>query len=163
MKNGSFIKLSIATTFTLGFFNIYIVIVNEYFSYYGLKQKEITIISAISYSSGVIGSVFLSIVADRTKKYKLILIVLNIVLLLNHFVMTILMEFVQGHNFYFILVLIVYGITGFSLLSLITISVDLACEITFPIGESLSVGFMISCSRVLGFASVNYHFKLEYN
>jgi len=154
MKNGNFLKLSIATTCTLGCFNIYIVIINSYFSHYGLTSTEINIISIVSYSLGLIGSIGLSIIADRTKKYRLILIILNIILVITQVIMTILMEIIKGHNSYFAIILISYGVTGFTLLSIVTISIDFACEITFPIGESMSVGFMISCSRILGVAAV---------
>ncbi len=153
-KNNDYLKLSISTTLILGFFNVYIVIINRYFSYYGLTTKEISIISSTSYAAGVVGAIFLSLIADRTKRYKSELVTLNSILFLNQLVMTVMMEFYKGHVVYFVLTLVCYAITGFTILSIITISIDYVCEITYPIGESISVGLIISNSRILGFIAV---------
>jgi len=139
----------------LGSFNVFIVISTSYFQQHQLTSTETTTINISSYIAGILGSVIFSYLADKLKKYKLILVILNSCLLSFQIVMTILMEIFKSHKFYYYLILICYSCFGLTSIPIISIGIDFVSEVTYPIGEAISFGMVVSFSRVVGMITVN--------
>ena len=138
----------------MGSFNVFIVISTSYFTMHNLTVDETSIISIFSYSAGIVGSIVFSYLADRFKNYKFMIIILTSCLLFIQVIMTVLMEIFKSPDFYFYLVLICYTAFGLMMIPIISIGIDFLIESTFPIGESISFGMLISFSRIIGLITV---------
>ena len=55
----------------------------------------------------------------------------------------------------FILVLIVWSFTSIAILPIYTCSMDFVCEITYPVGETISGGILMTATQISGIISVN--------
>jgi len=160
-KNTSFILLLISFICTNGFYNFYPVIINDYLNVYFIDQKEISYIFIFCLTGGCFGIFVMSIIVDSLRIYKFPCLILNGLMIFSFSIFTALLEMFNENNeniqaFILIICSIFYG---FSLMSLYTVSIDFACELTFPIGESISIALMHVSSQTAGAAStflINY-------
>jgi FLVCR family MFS transporter 7 len=151
-KNKNFIKLLIIFTCVLGYFNLYGTIVNEYLMSYGFSNDQTTIVGGTSQFCGITGTVLVSIFIDKFKKYKLIFLILNIIGLICHVAMTMLIELFTEYGF--IIVMFLWSIATISIIPIYACSFDFVIELTYPIGESISGGLIMSCSQISGIVAV---------
>jgi predicted MFS family arabinose efflux permease len=160
-KNTSFILLLISFICINGFYNFYPVIINDYLNVYFINQKEISYIFIFCLTGGFIGTFVMSFIVDSLRIYKFPCLILNGLMIFSFSIFTALLEMFNDTNenlqaFILIICSIFYG---FSLMSLYTLSIDFACELTFPIGESISISLMHVSSQTAGAAStflINY-------
>ena len=88
-------------------------------------------------------SLLVSIIVDKSKKYKKVLIVLNITGVLVMAVGTTLLE-VLSERYALIVAFVLYTITVSSIIPIYTTAMDYVCELTYPVGESISEGLTLS-------------------
>ncbi len=155
-RNKNFIKLLISFTCILGYFNLYGTIMNELFTKYLLSEKEMSVISGLANILALIGVVLISIIIDKYKKYKTSFIILNSIGLFFHIIMAVFLETSTENLFIFTAIL--WSIISTSILPIYTCSMDFVCELTYPVGESISGGFIMTCTQISGIISVKFDF-----
>lgn len=147
-----------AFTCILGYFNLYGTILNELFTKYYLTEREMSLIGGISNGIALIGIMLISMIIDKYRKYKFSFITLNIVGIISHISMMLVLEYVK-ENLY-IYVAILWSICSVSILPIYTCSMDFVCELTYPVGESISGGFIMTCTQISGIIAVNINYKI---
>lgn len=151
LTNVRFIYLLIASFFVLGYYNVMGIIINAMTGMYGITVIENNLFYATSSFIGIITSIFFSVLVDKTKKFRLILLLLCLFGIIFQAVFTILLELSLRYN----LNKFAIGITVYSLVVLVvipfyTVGINYACEITFPVGESLSGGMLLTSTQLSG-------------
>ncbi len=152
IKNKSLLKFLFSFTGILSYFNVYGTITNGYFSQYGLKDDETSYISGFSNAMAIISSIVTSIILDKYKIYKKAFIILIVFAILSHLSMTIFLETQIENKFYFVLFLC--SLICSSILPIYTVGMDFVCELTYPVGESISGGFIMSFNQIFGVIGV---------
>jgi FLVCR family feline leukemia virus subgroup C receptor-related protein len=152
LKNKSFLKLLISFTCILGYFNVYGTIINEYFSMYGLDEDQTSYVAGIANILAIISCLITSIILDKFKNYKKAFIILNIVGLISQIAMTVLLEILEENRF--LVFTIFWSLCSLSILPIYTLSMDFVCELTYPVGESISGGFIMSFTQISGIIGV---------
>ncbi|KAL4450799.1 hypothetical protein ABPG74_011641 [Tetrahymena malaccensis] len=144
-QNKDFIKLFFAFGCVLGNFNSIATLINFYLEQFGFSSDETSYFGAMFIVSGLIGSGILSVIVERTSAYKK---VMTITCLISIFTYGLQMGMLVLENFW--LLMIAIFLMGFFTTPLIPISMDFACEITFPISEPFSSGLVLASGQLFG-------------
>ncbi|EAS01074.2 MFS transporter (macronuclear) [Tetrahymena thermophila SB210] len=144
-QNKDFIKLFFAFGCVLGNFNSIATLINFYLEQFGFSSDQTSYFGAMFIVSGLIGSGILSVVVERTSAYKK---VMTITCLISIFTYGLQMGMLVLENFW--LLMIAIFLMGFFTTPLIPISMDFACEITFPISEPFSSGLVLASGQLFG-------------
>lgn len=149
--NKRFIYLLISTFFVVGYYDVMGTVVNSLFLMYGITAKESSTITVISSIIGVLISIIISVLLDKNKKFYIYMIYLCIIGAICQALFTLLLELALHYelNKYFI-GLIMYNLVNAIVISFYTIGMNYACEITYPDGESLNGGLMMTMSQISG-------------
>ena len=158
--NIRFIYLLMSTFFVVGYYNVIGTIINSLFGLYYISGNNSSVIFFVSSFLGMISSVVISKLVDKYKKFKLSMIVLCVSGTIFQILMTILLEIFKPdadslkENEYstteFYIALILYSLVSVVVTPFYTIGMNYACEITYPVGESINGGLMISMSQISG-------------
>lgn len=151
-KNKNFFKLLISFTCIIGFFNLYGTITNEYFTKYGLTSDEASYIAACGNFIGILASLGISMIIDKYKNYRKSFLILNLIGLTTHVLQTILIELFKKYAF--IILFILFTVCLSVLIPIFTCSMDLVVELTYPVGESISGGIIMSSNQISGITMV---------
>ena len=120
---------------------------------YKIKDSTATYTAAIANLFGILTALIVGAIIDKFKKYRLAMIICNISSLVVFIITTILMEVIKKKNL---------GITSFICYTLIigtavpiyTSGMDYVCEITYPVGESISEGIIMSFNQIMGIVGI---------
>jgi len=154
-SNRNFVFLSLAFAFIIGFFNVIGTKVNSIFVKYNvIDANQISLIAAVANVAGIIGSIVMSLIVDKYKKYKLIFILLAFVGFLSQLLITVLCEIITDSSLFFVVLLLLFSMTMFSIVPVFTISYDLVIELTYPVGESISGGIIMTSSQISGIIAI---------
>lgn len=151
-KNKNFIKLLAMFTFILGYFNLYGTIVNEYFSKYGLTDNQTSYVGGVANFMAIIGCLIVSAILDKLKNYKRAFLILNTFGLICHLTMTISLEYFYDYNY--IILMVLWTFCSMSIIPIYTCSMDFVVELTYPVGESISGGLIMTCSQISGILAI---------
>ena len=102
----------------------------------------------------LVGILIISALIDKYKKYKISFIILNTIGIISHIGMTFALEYI--HNNLPIYIAILWSICSIAILPIYTCSMDFVCELTYPVGESISGGFIMTCTQISGIISVKF-------
>ena len=91
-SNKEFLKLLISLTCIVGFINIFATIFNSYMALYKIKDSTATYTAAVANLFGIITALIVSSIIDKNKKYKIAMIICNIISLVIFIITLILME-----------------------------------------------------------------------
>ena len=118
---------------------------------YGITGQQSSVIYAVSSIAGMLASLIISWLLDKYKKFKLFMIILCILGTFFQALFTFLLELVEpkGLNAYAI-GLILYTLVNMIVVPFYTIGMNYACEITYPVGESINGGIMMTMSQLSG-------------
>ena len=152
-SNRNFLKLLISTTCIVGFFNIFGTIINEFLFLYNINDEQTTLIAAISNISGILGSLIIGKIIDKNKKYKFTMILLNIFGIIFLSTATILLEFIDD-KYHFYISIICYTLVIIACVPFYTTGMDFVCELTYPVGESISEGLIMSSNQISGIIGI---------
>ena len=152
-SNINFIKLLISLTCIVGCINIFGTIFNSYMALYKIDDSTATYTVAVANLFGIIAALFVGVIIDKYKKYKLIMFICNMLSLVIYIIAAILMEILNEKYL---------GITSFICYTLIiglavpvyTSGMDFVCEITYPVGESISEGIIMSFNQIMGIIGI---------
>lgn len=162
-KNKSFICLMIVCTIIIGYFNLFGCVLSEFLGIYDIDKNTISLVGGISNILGLFSCLVVSVIIDKYKKYKMFFLILSLVGVIVQVLITVLVEVVdESADVY------VWG-AGLTLMMMTcvpfyAICMDYVCEITYPVGENISGGFILSGSQVLGIAETYfalYCFKIN--
>ena len=105
--------------------------------------------------AGLIGSIFFVLIVKKTKAFKKVLCLVTI-LGASFFVVTMIAIATKS----FLLVLITIALLGFTAAPAQPISLEFACELTFPAGEASAGGLIISIGQLTSAIEVKLSEKL---
>ena len=129
---------------------MYGTIFTPYMAKYNISDSRAAIISSVANFSSIFFAMIGSFIIDKTKKFRLILLICNLSALLIMITFTILLEIVKNLNIIFIFGIILYSsLVGF-LITIHTNGLDYVCELTYPVGESQSGGIIMSMNQISG-------------
>ena len=149
----NFIKVLISLTCIVGFINIFGTIFNSYMALYKIKDSTATYTAATANFVGIIAALLVGSIIDKSKKYKFAMIICNIISLCTFIVTLILMETIN-QKYLSIASFICYTlIIGFSV-PIYTSGMDFVCEITYPVGESISEGVIMTFNQIMGIIGI---------
>ena len=149
--NIRFIYLLIATLFVVGYYDVMGTIINSLFDMYGVTGQQSSVIYAVSSVAGMISSLVLSRLLDKYKKFKLFMIILCLLGTLFQALFTLLLELVESRNLNaYAIGLVLYTLVNMIVVPFYTIGMNYACEITYPVGESINGGIMMTMSQLSG-------------
>jgi hypothetical protein len=137
----------------MGYFNIYGTIVNDYFSKYkGIDQTKTSIVGGTSNILAIVSCLVSSIIIDKFKNYRKIFFIFNAVGIVSHLCLTLGLELFEDYAFY--VCIVSWTICSCSILPIYTCSMDFVCEITYPVGESIAGGVIMSFNQISGIIGV---------
>ena len=159
--NKRFIFLFLAYLLVVGYFDTMSTIINSLLDLYTITGKQSSVIYAVSSIAGMIASLVISWLLDKYKKFKLFMIILSITGTIFQALFTFLLELIEtkGLNAYAI-GLVLYSLINMVVVTFFTIGMNYACEITYPVGESINGSVMASMPQVasIGVAFLCDHF-----
>ena len=152
-KNKNFIYLFISLSCVVGFMNIVATIFNAYMALYKIKDMSASYISAIANIVGIISALIIGLIIDKFKKYRISIMICNIIAIVCYFITMFLMESIKSKNLY-----LVAGI-GYTLIfgacvPIYSSGMDLVCEITYGVGESTSDGIIMIGNQAIGIIGI---------
>ncbi|MCQ2820255.1 MAG: MFS transporter, partial [archaeon] len=148
MNNTNFLKFLFCSALIVGYFNIIGTTLNHYLAVYGLSDSEVTLVAGVSNGLGLVACLLISIVVDKTKKFKRTMLILNIVGLIFFIVITVLLEKIDSYKP--IISLIFYTLVFSSIIPIYTTGMDYVAELTYPVGESYSGGLIMCSNQIVG-------------
>jgi len=151
LSNKNFIKLLISFTCIIGYFNLYGTILSELLTMYNLNEKQNSSIASISQFTGLLSVLIISLIIDKYKKYKLFFMILSIGSIISHILFSLSLEYFKEKYF---IILILWSCTSICYLPIYTVTMDFVCEITYPVGETISGGVLLSSAQIAGVLSV---------
>lgn len=128
-------------------------IINSLLDIYKINGTQSSVIYGVGTIVGMIASLVISKILDKNKKFKLVLVLLSICGSIFQALFTFLLELFEskGLNSYPI-GLVMYSLINISIISFNSIGLNYACEITYPVGESLNGSIMASTPQILAVA-----------
>ena len=149
-KNKNFNILLVCFTCIIGVWNMYGTIFTPYMAKYNISDSRAAIISSIANFAAIFFAMIGSYILDKTKKFRLILLMCNLSALLIMVTFTLLLEFLNNLNIIFGFSIFLYSsLVGF-LITIHTNGMDYVCELTYPVGESQSGGIIMSMNQISG-------------
>ena len=151
--NVRFVYLFISYLLVVGYYDIISTIINSLLDIYKINGTKSSVIYGVGTIVGMIASLVISKILDKNKKFKLVLVLLSICGSIFQALFTFLLELFEskGLNSYPI-GLVMYSLINISIISFNSIGLNYACEITYPVGESLNGSIMASTPQILAVA-----------
>ena len=153
--NKRFIYLLISTLFVVGYYDVMGTIINSLLDMYQITTAQSSIIYAVSSIVGMLASLGFSYLVDKTQKFKIILVSLCIAGVVFQVLFTVFLElstiYEDQVNVYAV-GLVLYSLVNAVVVPFYTIGMNYACEITYPAGESVNGGLMMTMSQISGIA-----------
>ena len=159
-KNKSFILLLINFTFIMGYFNLYGTVSNSLYSMYKLNDDYISYVVGTANIAGILSSLLVSAIVDKYKNYKQIFIILNIIGIIFHGICTLFIELFEDYTF--IILIVCSTFCYCCILPIYTCSMDFVCELTYPVGETISGGIIMTFTQISGIIIVTKKFILDF-
>ena len=151
--NKRFVFLFISYLLVVGYFDIMSTIINSLLDLYTITGNQSSVIYAVASIVGMIASLVISWLLDKYKKFKLIMILLSTSAAIFQALFTFLLELIKSKNLNaYAIGLIIYSLINISIISFYTIGMNYACEITYPVGESINGSIMASTPQILAIA-----------
>ena len=155
IHNKRFIYLFISYLLVVGYFNIMSTVINGMLALYTITGTESSVIYAVASVIGTVASLIISWILDKTKKFKLIMIILAVSGTIFQALFTLLLELVEKKDLNaYAIGIIMYSLINISIISFYSIGMNYACEITYPVGEAINGSIMSSTPQLLAIALI---------
>jgi FLVCR family MFS transporter 7 len=138
--NKDYILLLLMFSLVLGNFNTFSTLVQNVIEPYGYTDVDASVLGGMLIGCGVVGATVFSLIVEQRLNYKqLLLICCGCGLLSTGWVMVAL-------NYEYSFVVFSLGIAGIGLflLPVLPLSFELACECSFPVGEAVAAGMLMT-------------------
>ena len=153
ISNKRFIYLFISYLLVVGYYDIMSTIINGLLDLYTITGTQSSVIYAVGNVIGTIASLVISWILDKTKKFKLIMIILAVSGTIFQGLFTLLLELVEKKDLNaYAIGIIMYSLINISIISFYSIGMNYACEITYPVGEAINGSIMTSTPQLLAIA-----------
>lgn len=152
-KNNNFIYLFVSLSCVVGYVNILATIFNSYMALYKISDTHASYISGIANFFGIFTAIIISVLIDRFKKYKTILLICNLLAIVFIIITTIVLESVKSKNLYLTIGTLFTLVFGFAI-PIYSSGMDFVCEITYGIGESTSNGVIMFGNQFVGIIGI---------
>ena len=101
----------------------------------------------------MVASLIISWLLDKYKKFKLIMVLLGVSGTLFQALFTLLLELIDSKDLNgYAIGIIMYSLINISIITFYTVGMNYACEITYPVGESINGCIMASMPQILAIA-----------
>ena len=151
--NKRFVYLLIAYSLVVGYFDIMSTIINSLLDLYGITGNQSSVIYAVASVVGTVASLIISWLLDKYKKFKLIMVLLGVSGTLFQALFTLLLELIDSKDLNgYAIGIIMYSLINISIITFYTVGMNYACEITYPVGESINGCIMASMPQILAIA-----------
>ena len=153
--NFRFICLFIAYLLVIGYFDIMSTIINSLLDLYNITGNQSSVIYAVASVVGMISSLVISWILDKYQKFKLVLLLLTVSGAVFQGLFTLLLELIESKDLNgYAIGLILYSLINISIISFYSIGMNYACEITYPVGESVNGSIMATSPQILAIALI---------
>lgn len=145
IRNKNFILLFIGFATILGAFNTLGTVIEQVTSQYDFTSDDAGMFGAVFIVGGLIGSIIAGVYVDSTKRFKVTIMIIGVTSLgsMASFIFTLPERDV-------LLTTIVCGLIGLTMVPILPIGFEFACEVTFPIGEAMSGGILMTSGQIVG-------------
>lgn len=148
LKNSNFNYLLIYFSILVGFFTFFNALFNDFLNAYSFSADDANRYSAASNFAAIPGNIIFVVIGSKIKKFKIFLIIANILFIFLFVTLTLSLELGIKHPaVYYILFCGIGAVNSAAYI----MSLDFACEITYPIDESMSTGLLFIMSQLLGY------------
>ena len=149
--NIKFILLLISMFFIVGYYFIINIIFNNLLFMFKITTYQCTVIYSVSFTIGIILSLIISFFVDKYKKFKLIMIILCVSAAVFQVFLTFLLEISKSKGLNsFAICFVFYTLINAAIIPFYTIGMNYACEITYPVSETISGGILMIISQLCG-------------
>jgi len=145
MKNKDFILLFLASVISCGNANFFAVLIAYITGYYGVGAEKTSIFGTVSTTFGLISCFVLSYVASLIGRYKKICVITLALATPFYFLFFIIQKFEI-----LALSLIASACLGSCIMPIYSLSLELACEVAFPVREVITSGLINCFSQIFG-------------
>ena len=150
--NKRFDYLLVSTFFVVGYFDVFGTICYTVFSMYNVTETQSSVVYGVATGFGILSALIISVWVDRTKKFKLTMLLLTFGGIILQTLFTILFEFTLHYSILnpYAVALVMYSLVSMIVIPYYTIGMNYACKITYPLGECINGGLMMSMSQISG-------------
>ena len=114
-------------------------IINSLLDLYGITGNQSSVIYAVASVVGMVASLIISWLLDKYKKFKLIMVLLGVSGTMFQALFTLLLELIDSKDLNgYAIGVIMYSLINISIITFYTVGMNYACEITYPVGESIN-------------------------
>ena len=152
-SNKNFIKLLISLTCIVGFLYIFGTIFNSYMALYTIKDSTSSYISASAFLLGIITALIFGLITNKIKKYKLVMLICNIISVVFFIITIILMEVINKKKLG-IVSFICYPLILGSSMPINIIGMNAVNEMTVNVGESITGRVIMTCNNIMGIIGI---------
>eukprot|EP00002_Diphylleia_rotans_P018704 TRINITY_DN3617_c0_g1_i1.p1 TRINITY_DN3617_c0_g1~~TRINITY_DN3617_c0_g1_i1.p1 ORF type:complete len:448 (+),score=102.51 TRINITY_DN3617_c0_g1_i1:47-1390(+) len=133
----------------LGAFNSLATLINQILEPYGYTNDDSGTVGALVVFIGLIGAGIAGAAVDKTKKYKLVLVIC-----LGSSSLLALWWTLALKSDNLTMLALVGGLLGGLMTPIMPVSLELGCEIAYPIGEALPSGLLMTAGQIFGIVMV---------
>lgn len=151
--NKRFLYLLASYALVVCYFDTMSTIINSLLDLYTITGSQSSVIYAVASVVGMVASLIISRILDIFKAFKLIMILLAVSGAVFQALFTLLLELIESKDLNaYAMGIIMYSLINISIISFYTIGMNYACEITYPVGESINGSIMASMPQILSIA-----------
>lgn len=143
--NKDFMLLTFSFTNVYGVYIAVGTIITYLLEPYGYDNSDVGIMLGAVVIFGVIGSFFFSILLDKTKKF----IIIYRFMCVSILILVLMLEFTLKKD-NFVILCIHLAFFGFFLIATLPVGFSFSVDLTYPVNETLSSGFLILFSTIFG-------------
>lgn len=167
--NRNFICLLIINTIIIGYFNLFGCEFNEILTNYGISSSDASLIGGIANFLGLVSCILVSVILDKSKNYHKYFIILGGLGLVSSIAISCLADLFDSSleankPIIFFIWAIGSSLMMITCVPFYAIGMDYVCEITYPVGELISGGFILTGSQILGVGEIalaEYFFDIK--
>lgn len=113
-------------------------------------QNQISLFGGLGIFMGIVGACFFCPIAEKTGRYKAIILLCSLIASVCIFLHAIFLYFGNVQAIAMLTLLVV----GFSITPLIPLGFDLGCEMEFPVGEAQVTGVLMTGAQIVAIIEV---------
>lgn len=158
-SNKGYIFIFIGISFSLGFYNVIGTILSEVLKRYNIDENINAFIGGTGSFIGLSSTVLFSLYVGKYKNFQKLIMIFISIAIFAQILFTIFLNFLPNILFF---ELFSWSLVCIGVFPVFMIGLDYACELSYPVGESLSVGLIFTFSQIVGIAFVKYLIKLDF-
>jgi hypothetical protein len=151
--NKDFMCILISCSCIMGSFSIYSTLISDIGTLYNINSDDITSIYGYVSITAVFYSLIITLVVNKVKRFQVSFIICSTIGLISQLSLAILLNDESLFNKKLVLVVFLFLGMG-NMIAIFAISMDLVCDLTYPVGEAVSDGVMMAAAQTVGIGLV---------